>query len=133
MRKWIAGALGLLLGANALWMLVAPASWYAGVPGVAETGPANLHFIRDISCAYLVAAIALLWLARSPQKAWPATAAAGGFLALHALVHLLERSFGRKSAHGFLEELLAIDLPAILALWVAFALRTEGAKEQGKK
>ena len=44
----------------------------AAIPGVAATGPANPHFIRDIGCAYLVTALALLWFAAAPEQARPA-------------------------------------------------------------
>ena len=37
--------------------------------GCDETGPLNLHFIRDIGCAYLVAAAGLLWMASRPREA----------------------------------------------------------------
>lgn len=53
------------LAANGLAMLIAPGDWYRAVPGVPFTGPPNLHFVRDIGCAYLVAARALASLALS--------------------------------------------------------------------
>ena len=44
-------------------MLARPEIWYYSIPGVTGTGPLNLHFIRDIGCAYLVAAAGLCgWL-----------------------------------------------------------------------
>ena len=43
---WILGVTGL---ANGLWMLLAPESWYHGLPAaVPDTGPFNAHFVRDI-------------------------------------------------------------------------------------
>lgn len=44
--------LGVFLGLNGVFMLAQPASWYAAVPGVLETGPLNTHFVRDIGAAY---------------------------------------------------------------------------------
>jgi uncharacterized protein YjeT (DUF2065 family) len=120
MRRTLALILGLTLGANSLWMLVAPEAWYHAVPNVASTGPMNLHFIRDIGCAYFVAALGLLWLARSPLRAWPAALAGGAFLALHAGVHVWDFAVGREHAHGFLTDLPAVFLPAILTLWLAW-------------
>ena len=78
--------LGLILSANGIAMLAAPETWYLSVPGVAETGPLNPHFVRDIGCAYLVSGAALLWLART-ASAWPAALAGSAFLLLHAGVH----------------------------------------------
>lgn len=120
MRKLLATALGLFLGANALWMLAAPLHWYAHIPGVAETGPANIHFIRDIGCAYLVAALALLWLAAAPKHAWPAVLAGGAFLFLHSCIHVWDTLAGREHAHRLLAEVPTVILPAFLALWLGW-------------
>ena len=119
MRTALAAILGLGLMANALWMLVSPESWYQAIPGVASTGPANVHFIRDIGCAYLAVALSLLWLARSPKQAWPAALAGGGFLALHALVHAWDVIAGREHAHQLATDLPSLFLPAILVVWLA--------------
>ncbi len=54
MRRGLAWLLGVRLGLNGLWMLAYPLRWYKAVPGVTGTGPPNLHFIRDIGCAYVV-------------------------------------------------------------------------------
>ena len=62
-RITVAIGLGLLLAANGLFMLADPASWYAMVPGVPETGPSNPHFVRDIGAVYVVAGGALAVLA----------------------------------------------------------------------
>jgi hypothetical protein len=119
-RRALASILGLGFGANGLWMLIVPEAWYHAVPGVADTGPMNIHFIRDIGNAYLVAALGLLWLARSPKRAWPAALAGAIFLTLHALVHVWEFASGREIAHHMLADLPGVFLPAIIALWLAW-------------
>jgi hypothetical protein len=58
MRITVAIGLGLALAANGLLMLLDPAGWYALAPGVPETGPLNLHFVRDIGCAYILTGLA---------------------------------------------------------------------------
>ena len=70
MRITVAIGLGLALAANGLLMLLDPAGWYALAPGVPETGPLNLHFVRDIGCAYILAGLALagLWRAGSADR-----------------------------------------------------------------
>lgn len=130
MRTLLALLLGLALAANALCMLAAPQAWYQAVPGVASTGPANIHFIRDIGCAYLVAALGLFWLARSPRIAWPAAMAGGVFLALHALVHAWDTLAGRESPHGLAMDLLPVFVPAILVLWLAWPHSGEPEREE---
>jgi len=120
MRRLLASILGILLGANALWMIATPLHWYAHIPGVAESGPANMHFIRDIGCAFLVAALALLWLAAAPKRAWPAVLAGGAFLLLHSLIHVWDTIAGREHAHRLLAEIPTIILPALLTLWLGW-------------
>jgi hypothetical protein len=120
MRGIVALILGIGLAANGLIMLVVPSTWYAIVPGVAETGPFNAHFIRDIGVAYLVCGAALAWFALE-RIAQPAALAAAAFLALHALVHLWDAAAGREHAHQLLLDVSTIFLPPVLAFWITLA------------
>jgi hypothetical protein len=129
MRRGLTWILGSGLGANGLWMLVCPGNWYRTIPGVAGTGPANLHFIRDIGCAYLVVGASLFWLAKKPRQAWPAAFGGGTFLTLHALVHLWDTAAGRESAHQLLADLPAVVLPAFLVLWLVWLARRDSKEE----
>jgi hypothetical protein len=129
LKTALAAVIGLGLAANAIWMLSSPEGWYQAIPGVAATGPANVHFIRDIGCAFLIVAISLLWLARSPKQAWPAAMAGGGFLALHALVHAWDMIAGREHIHQLAADLPAVFLPAILVVWLAWPRKRELEKE----
>ena len=114
--------LGVSQLAQGAVMVLAPAWFYAAVPGVDETGPFNPHFARDAGAAFLVAAFGLFWVARD-RAAWPAGLAAAGFLLLHGLIHVWDGLAGRE-----VPEHLALDLPvllgtALLALWVVGAAR----------
>jgi hypothetical protein len=129
-RRTVALLLGIALGANGVWMLAAPQHWYLRVPGVIATGPANLHFIRDIGCAYIVVAASLAWLAAWPSQAWPAALACGAFLALHALVHVWDAAAGRECARCLLSDLPAIGLPAVLTIWLAWPTHRAAGKER---
>jgi hypothetical protein len=120
MRRATAVILGLLLGSNGVWMLAAPANWYLQVPGVVNSGPANLHFIRDIGAAYLIGAVCLVWLAVQPQRAWPAAVACAMFLTLHALLHVWDTVAGPETSHQLFVDLPGVVLPAIVALWLAW-------------
>jgi hypothetical protein len=119
MRRLLAIFLGVGLALNALFMLAAPAQWYAAVPGVTQSGPLNTHFVRDIGAAYLVAAAGLLGFAAS-VRARPAARAGAAFLALHALVHLWDAAAGREPAHQLLLDLATVFLPAVLAVGIAW-------------
>jgi hypothetical protein len=125
MKRGLAGLLGVGLGGNGLWMLFRPQSWYATIQGVVESGPANLHFIRDIGCAYLVTGASLFWLVKTPRRGWPAALAGGAFLALHALVHVGDAAAGREPARQFLVDLPVVVLPAFLVLWLVRLARRE--------
>jgi hypothetical protein len=128
--RTLAMALGVALRANGTWMLAAPINWYRWIPRVAGTGPANLHFIRDIGCAYLVAGLSVIWLGRTPRQAWPAALASGTFLSLHALVHLYDFITGHESARNLTGDVPAIFLPAVLVSWLAWKGRREAQTEK---
>jgi uncharacterized protein YjeT (DUF2065 family) len=117
MRGLLAWVLGIVLAVNGLMMLVVPADWYAAVPGVADTGPFNGHFVRDIGVAYAVAGATLVWFAID-RKAWPAAQAGAAFLALHALVHVWDAVAGREHVHQLLVDLPTVFLPPALAIWI---------------
>jgi peptidoglycan/LPS O-acetylase OafA/YrhL len=117
MRRSIAAILAIPTLINGLAMLVAGPFWYAHVPGVTETGPFNPHFVQDIGVAFLAAGLALTARAWRPRY-WPAAVTGAGFLAAHALIHLVAIIGGHAHHAGF--DLLAIVLPAALALYSAF-------------
>jgi len=109
-------------GLNGLWMLFSPASWYASIPGVDQTGSLNEHFVRDVGISYLAAAVGLLFTAARPRQAFPAMLVVTSLLGLHALMHLWEFVAG----HGEMNQ-LAIDfpgviLPAIICSWITITL-----------
>ncbi len=126
MRNIVAWVLGIGLAANGLAMQAAPAGWYDAVPGVAETGPFNPHFVRDIGAAYLVAGLAIMWFAID-RLARPAALAAAAFLAFHALVHLWDAVAGREHAHQLLVDLPTVFLPPVLAAWIVWSPASGGA------
>lgn len=122
MRTVLAWVLGVGLAVNGIMMLIAPANWYSAIPGVAETGPFNPHFVRDIGAAYLTTGASLLGFAVHP--AFPAAAQAGAaFLALHALVHVWDAAAGREHARQLFVDSPAVFLPPVLAIWIVWPRR----------
>lgn len=109
--RYVLLVLGLYHGANGLVMLGAPSFWYDAVPGVAATGPANGHFIRDIGLAFLAAATALVWAARGGPRALIVVAVV--FLGGHAACHLVEMGL---HGHAPVRDLALIVLPGFLPL-----------------
>jgi hypothetical protein len=122
MRRLIAAILAIPTLFNGLVMLTAGPLWYETVPGVSETGPFNPHFVQDIGVAFLVAGLALAARAWRPRY-WPAAVAGAGFLAAHALIHLVMIIGGHDHHAAF--DLLAIVLPSAAALYSAFPSQGE--------
>ena len=129
MRIKLAWMLGILAAANGVFMLAAPAAWYAFAPGVPNTGPLNAHFIRDIGAAFLVAGGSLVWFALD-ARARPAALACAAFFMLHALVHLSDAMTGRESIHQAVRDLPAVYLGALLALWIAWPVSSPAMEEE---
>jgi hypothetical protein len=117
MRRLIAAILAIPTLFNGLAMLVAGPLWYETVPGVSETGPFNPHFVQDIGVAFVVAGLALAARAWRPRY-WPAAVAGAGFLAAHALIHLVMIAGGHSHHAAF--DLMAVVLPSAAALYSAF-------------
>jgi hypothetical protein len=124
MHKALAAFLAAALGLNGLWMISAPFHWYRKIPGMEATGPGNFHLIRDVGCAYLITAVALLWLSIKPKRAWPAALTAAMFLILHASTHFCDAVAGRESLHHLIQEIPTVVLPGFLALWLSWRVRS---------
>lgn len=105
------GGISLL---NAGWMLAHGWSWFAWIPGVSHTGPANLHLIRDVGVAYAVFGSGLLWCARSGVQNYPVYLGASAFYAGHALAHVAEILVGDLPHSHWWIDLPLVFIPAIL-------------------
>jgi hypothetical protein len=97
------------LAANALAMLADPLGWYNTVGGVADTGPFNPHFVRDIGVAYLTCALCAAAAATWLRQAFTLMSAVTLFLGLHVGLHIWDVAAGRLH----LDHLL-IDAPGVL-------------------
>lgn len=117
MRKVLLILLGAPLLTTAAIMIAMPEVWYANLPGVAERGSFNAHFVRDIGCAFLVAASSFLSGAFLGRRAYPAVLAATAFLALHAGIHLWESLGGHwaASSRNVFSDAVFVYTPALLA------------------
>lgn len=118
MRHLIRWILPVLLAANGLFMLLAPAAWYPLVPGVTETGPFNAHFVQDVGTAYLAAAAGLGW--------WAWRGGAGGalaaavFLGVHMLLHIVGAFAGGHGVSDVARDFVGVYAPALIAIWIAW-------------
>jgi len=105
--------------ANAAWMLLDPAGWYATLPAaVPDTGPLNAHFVRDIGGAFAATGVALLWAAFRPGLRVPMLALASVFYVLHALIHVADTLAGRLPASHWLIDAPGVYVPALVMIAV---------------
>lgn len=114
--KILTFVLAAVMAANGVYMFVDPPGWYATVPGVPDSGPLNLHFVRDIGIAYFTAGAGLAWSALG--AGWRASALAATFIGLHSLLHVGETIAGHHH-DVILNELAGVHLPAVLAVVVS--------------
>ena len=119
MSRILAAALGLLLGLNALAMLLASFRWYNAVPGVIATGPYNPHFVRDIGATYLIVAGGLVWFAARPVQGWPALVAGASFLVLLSAIHVFDASCSADPVANLIRDLPGVFAPALIAAAIA--------------
>jgi len=124
----LAVVLAVMMAGNMLVMLFAGPWWYGAVPGVTETGPFNPHFVKDLGAAYLIAGAGFAAFAWRPATAWPALAAAAGFLVLHALIHVAEALASPTGLQDLAQAFVGVLAPAMIALGLAAA--SIPAKEQ---
>ncbi len=120
---WLLMILGVGTLANALWMLAGPLHWYTDLPAaVPDTGPFNPHFVRDIGCAFLTTAIALIWAAKSHRFRFPLVVVAAIFLSAHAILHVYDTLRGALGHDHWLLDLPGVYLPGVLLPIIALRL-----------
>lgn len=127
--KILTFALAAMMAGNGIYMFLDPPGWYAAVPGVPDTGPLNLHFVRDIGIAYFTAGVGLAW--SQLGAGWRASALAAMFIGLHSLLHVGETIAGHHH-DVILNELAAVHLPAALAIAISF-LQRRAHPSQGER
>ena len=127
-KSYLAGVRPLALRLSALgfaafglWMLVGPLDWYRSVPGAADSGPFNPHFVRDVGIGYLAMGLALGLAARLPAAAFPLALLVAVESLLHAGLHAGEHlARGHMLAAG---EAAGVFGQAALAAGLAWWLR----------
>jgi hypothetical protein len=91
------------------------------VPGLAHTGPYNPHFVADIGAAWLRASPCSH--ARGVRATGPRRWAGAGFLAAHALIHVIDLTMQRSGEP--IVDIGLVIVPAALAVWAALPEKDE--------
>ncbi len=116
---WLLGGLAGVTAAVSLWILIDPEGWFEVFPGVAETGPFNVHFVRDVGCANLMIAAVLGWAALVRTHRAVLIMVTAIWFGLHALLHVFDTMRGHLHTDHMIPDFAAIYAPAILTLGVA--------------
>lgn len=111
-----AAVLGAGAAANDVFMLADPANWYFAVPSVTTTGPFDQRFVRDIGLIFLLIGAAMVSGALITGQRVTLWAAAGIWLAGHAVLHTWEVSVGICGPDAIARDFPAVTLPALVAI-----------------
>lgn len=128
--KWtvvVAVLLAIVLAANGGYMLANPGDWYLAVPGVADTGPFNPHFVRDIGFIYLLTGAALLLGVYVPDQRPGLWGLSAAWHLSHAAFHVWEVVVGICGPEALLRDFAGVTLPGILMLVIAIAAWRAGS------
>ncbi|MEQ8246641.1 MAG: hypothetical protein RID42_03080 [Alphaproteobacteria bacterium] len=116
--------LAVYWGFNGVFMLMAPAEWYAATPGADETGALNPHFVQDTGIGFLAAAAALALAVVPRRVSLSLVVVAAVFLGGHAFLHLWDLLAHHASLSLTLVIVATVVLPAALGMWPLFRART---------
>ena len=118
---------------NGLAMIIVPELWYQYTPGAEDTGPFNVHLVRDIGIAFSVSA-AGLWVAFSERESpnLPLAWLAISFLAGHSLLHQIEMITMAMSLQAIARDFTLIVLPVLIAVIGLLRLSNPGRTSRSK-
>jgi hypothetical protein len=103
-------------------MLVDPGQWYRELPaGVPDYGPLNVHFVRDIGCAFATVGAAQIWAAFDRRYRLPLVVVSALFLGAHAVLHVHDTLRGIVAADHWWLDLPGVYVPALLLLLASIA------------
>ena len=118
-------------GVNGVWMLIGPEGWYFGIPAaVPDTGPLNLHFVRDIGAVYVTMAAALFWAGARSADRVPLVSMVLLFHILHSAGHVLDTLAGRLPGSHWLIDFPGVYLPMIALAAILGLLPARGAERR---
>ncbi|CAF1065598.1 unnamed protein product [Didymodactylos carnosus] len=87
-----------------------------GLSGVPESGPLNVHFVRDVGCIFFISGVGLLIAAFSIEYRLPLFTINTSFYMMHMFVHIHEVISGRLRPGIFWTDLPGIYLPAAITM-----------------
>src|ERR1700742_4015331 len=127
--RGVLGFLGLFHLINGLWMLLAPGSWYAAIPGVPLEGPFNHHFIGDIGFAFMASGVGMMMALGSGVRAAAFALAGATWPALHACFHVWE--WVTDGLPSDIHVTVSTGIGVIVVSFLGFALAWIRARQDG--
>lgn len=106
---WALVAFYLLTG---LYVAVLPHDFYLNAPGAQQTGPYNMHFIRDVGFAFITSSVAIGYGIFANQR--PVMVIGSLWLLMHGLFHLtLWAVHGMQFDSAAVIDAVSVSIPAI--------------------
>ena len=103
-----------------LFIAVTPSAFYETGPGVSDTGPYNMHFLRDVGFAFTVSALGIAY--GLIRKLKPLVVFGTAWLAMHGLFHLTLWII-HPSTEGVLNDLVLVVLPAVVVTYLGITYK----------
>jgi hypothetical protein len=119
------GALGVFHVLQGLYMLLAPASFYARI---GTYGVENTHYVGDVGSFVIAYGIVLLLAVGRVSWRTPVLYVGALWYAVHALNHLVDIGEARSTARGVIDTVL-LTLGALLLAWLANVAQRERRPE----
>ena len=116
--------IALLWGLVAFYLLtgliisIAPHFFYETGPGVADTGPYNMHFLRDVGFAFTVSSLGIAY--GLMQRLKPLIIFGTAWLAMHGMFHfVLWTAHAEPTSSAAVLDLAIVVLPALVVSYLA--------------
>ena len=127
MTKWVLWGLAVYYVATGLYIAGLPLVFYENAPGVTETGPYNMHFVRDVGFAFLTSSAALTYGLYHGSK--PLMVFGSLWLFVHGLFHLsLWVHHGLHFNQATLVDQVLVTIPAIVLFVLCLRYQPEEAQ-----
>jgi len=118
---WAFAAFHLLTG---LYIAVFPDAFYLNAPGAQETGPYNMHFMRDVGFAFLTSSLAIGYGIYAGVK--PVMIFGALWLLIHGLFHLaLWVVHGMQIDSAAAVDMVVVSMPAVATFALCSGYRAE--------
>lgn len=122
MRVMLLWGLAVFYLLTGLYISVAPFVFYETGPGVSDTGPYNMHFLRDVGFAFTVSSLGITYGLLRRLK--PLIVFGTAWLAMHGLFHfVLWIVHSNPASNDALIDLGIVVLPAALLSYLAITYK----------